>query len=96
MANKPTPKEVKAEIAALKEMKPKVRRFTLFGGDNHAAIDAQLSVLEDELTEDEVYELRDSGEFTEHQVEHALEAIEYLDGYCEEGLSGDWKTLVRE
>lgn len=53
---KPTNKEIAAEAKKLDEMKPKVRRFSMFGDDNWAAIEAQIRVLEEDLDEDEIYE----------------------------------------
>ena len=48
---KPTQDQIDAEVAKLKEMKPHVRRFGGFGSDNHKAIEAQIDVLENDLTE---------------------------------------------
>ena len=39
-------KQIDKEIAALKKMKPNVRRSSAFGDNHHAAIDAQIDVLE--------------------------------------------------
>jgi hypothetical protein len=56
---KKTPKtdeQIKAEIAALHELKPKLPRISGFGDDNHAAIDAQIAVLTERMTRDQVRE----------------------------------------
>ena len=52
--SQPTPEQIKNEIKALEEMQPKVKRFSSFGDDNHEAIDAQLDVLKNDLTDDEI------------------------------------------
>lgn len=53
--NKPTPKAIAAEIAKLKALKPKVKRYTFFGDDNHAAINAQIEVLEKGMDDDAIF-----------------------------------------
>lgn len=89
-----TKEEIQATIAKLQEMKPNVRRTTFFGDNNHAAIDAQIWVLENEASEDEVYDEFD----TDHERDNALEAAAWLEG--EEldggGLVEGWQSLVNE
>ena len=48
-----TGKEIAAEIAKLKKMKPDVRKTSMFGDNHHDAIDAQVDVLERKLTLDQ-------------------------------------------
>ena len=55
MSKRKTEDQINTEIAALVALKPKVRERTAFGDDNHAAIDAQLSVLRERMSSDEVY-----------------------------------------
>lgn len=43
--SKPTPEQVQAEIAELKQLVGKVRPFSIFGDDNRASIEAQIDVL---------------------------------------------------
>ncbi len=90
MRNAPTPEQVQQEIAALREIKPKVRRRTFFGDDNHAAIDVQIDVLEDGLDEDTIY--AEWGE-ADHLLTSALEALAWRNGDCE-APSGEWSELV--
>ena len=94
--NKPkTEKEIEAEVKKLKKILPTVRRFTVFGDDNHSAMDAEIRVLEDRLTLDDVQELEDDGDFTEHQSESAIYAVEWLNGESEDKtLSENWLPLV--
>ena len=51
-----TNEEIAAEIAALKEIKPRVRKCSAFGDDHHAALDAQVEVLERRMSNDKVYD----------------------------------------
>ena len=85
--------EVDKMIADLKEIKPKVRKTSMFGDNHHNAIDAQIRVLEEDLDEedinDEVWE--------DNVVESAMAAREWLDGEeTEFGLLEDWKSLIKE
>jgi hypothetical protein len=98
---KPTEDEVKAEIARLKEMKPKVRRKTAFGDDNWEKIDAQIRVLEEDMDEDAIYAAWGDDNDPEHNLDlihNAREAREWLDGVetPPELPSDGWKGLVQE
>ena len=91
-----TPAQVKAEIKKLKEMKPKVRSSSSFGDDHHAAIDAQIEVLEKGLDNDGVYDHYEHG--PHNILDAALEAMGWMDGgsYGEgERPSKNWASLVR-
>ena len=48
------PQEVKEEIAKLKELEPLIRPYSSFGGDNRAKVRAEIRVLEEDLSEDEI------------------------------------------
>lgn len=82
--------EVKAEIAKLEEMMPRVRRYDYFGGDNHEKIRVELQVLKGELTEDDAdneedSDLRSSMDF----------ALEWLKGCDTDGSpSESWAILA--
>lgn len=91
-----SPKEVAEEVSALKEMKPKVRKFSIFYDNHHAAIEAQIEVLEDKLDESEIFSKLDSGEWTEHQRESASEALAWLNEEADEAPSIGWKDLVQK
>ena len=92
--NKPGPKtdeEIDAEIATLREMKPRVRHFTAFGDDNWAAVELQIFVLEERMDEDQAGdEYEDADEYS-----HATEAIQWMNGETENAPSVGWKELVR-
>lgn len=92
MANtKPTPAQVKEEIAKLVDLKDKVPPRTFFGDDNRAAIEAQIAVLKGELNEDEI-----DGE-VDHVASSAREALAWLNGEndSEEAPSLGWAHLVQ-
>ncbi|HXQ38144.1 MAG TPA: hypothetical protein VN843_29335 [Anaerolineales bacterium] len=63
-----TQEEINEEIKKLREMKPKVRRFTMFGDDNHEAVDAEIRALEESATEEETYDWEEDGDFSQHAV----------------------------
>jgi len=97
-----TASEIRDEVKALTEIKPKVRRYTVFGDDNWAAIDRQIEALVDEWTDNDVRDLRD--DLTEHEFQSAREAIDWANGdydeYEEDGEIVDrpslsWKSLVQ-
>ncbi len=88
----PTPEEIKKEIKALEEMQPKVKRFSAFGDDHHEAIDAQLDVLKNDLTDDEIDE-----QYENHARSNAQDARLWLDGEGDsESPSEEWQGLVQE
>lgn len=49
-----TDAQIAAEIEALGALKPRVPAFSSFGDNNWAAIDAQIAVLTERLTQDQV------------------------------------------
>jgi hypothetical protein len=101
---KPTDKQIAAEIAALKKIKPKVRARSAFGDDHHAAIDAQIDVLVKRMTNDQVYDRyeptgdsdidRDDGR-SESIHSSALDALNWRTGDSNDGApSKSWKELT--
>jgi hypothetical protein len=54
-----TKEQIQNAVEKLKEVKPLVRRYTYFGDDNWAQIDAQIAVLERGYTEDDIYDRYD-------------------------------------
>lgn len=103
MNKKPTDKQIAAEIAALKKMKPNVRRLSAFGDDHHAAIDAQIRVLEQKLTNNQIYDYfdavgdsdidHDEGR-SENVLSAATDAAQWRDGDTKEKPSMSWKELT--
>ena len=83
-------------------MKPKVRRATAFGDDNHAAIEAQIEVLENDMSVDDIENRADEETeaeeelWTENQKESALYARQWMDGDEKESPSHSWAGLVEK
>lgn len=90
-----TKTEIDSEINKLETMKPKVRKMTAFGDNNHDAIRAQIDALKDGIDENEAYQLENDGEWTEQERENAVEAILWRDGDGDCPSDG-WKGLVKE
>lgn len=88
-------KEIAEEIKWLRDNKTKVRQYSHFGDDNHASIDAELAVLEDNLDDGEIYNKQDDGDWSENQVDNALHARRWLDGEEAESPSFGWKPLCK-
>jgi hypothetical protein len=97
-----TAKQVEKEIAMLVEMKPRVLRRSGFGEDHHEAIDAQIKVLKERMSEDRIYDIfqpvdedgEPDDEGNRHDLDSALEAKRWLDGEGDAPSKG-WKELVR-
>ncbi len=99
---KPTSEQIAAEIALLQAVHPKVPTHSFFGDDNRAAIDAQIRVLQERMSLDEVHhtfgELTADGDFSQNTLDGALTAHDWLNG----GLAADeaspafgWEGIAR-
>lgn len=79
---KRTDAEVLAAINRLEAItrKRSFRKVTHFGDDNVSAIEAQIEVLQERLTEDDVMDREDREDFTEHQASSARDAANWLAG----------------
>ncbi len=78
-----TDEEIKTELQALRLAKRSVRQYTAFGDDNHAAIEAQCSVLSERMMMDEVYDNWgdvDADEFGQNVLDAAVEASDWMAG----------------
>ena len=102
MSTAKTEQEVQQEIEKLQEMKPKVRPYTAFGDNNRNAIQAQIDALMEEMDDGDVYDKLgteedefDDGEWTQHEVDTALQAIQWRDGDAEESPSEGWEPLIQ-
>jgi hypothetical protein len=99
-----TNKEVLAEIAKLKEIKPLIPERTAFGDSNWDKIDASIKVLEEDLSSEEIYnntqeetlseEENESREWTFDVGREAIAARYWMDGDSEEKPSDGWKDLI--
>ena len=99
---KPSAKQIKAEIETLKIIKPTVLMESMFGDNHHDAIDAQIDVLMNGMTEDDIYDtfvtLEDPLKGCADNVGDAMvEAARWVNGESEDGTpSNGWKELVRK
>lgn len=102
-----TDKQIAAEIKALEKIKPRVLRYSGFGDDHHAAIDAIVVVLKERLTEDDLYTRQEDCQNTEctgddgidwaieHIFENGCEAAQWLKGESEfKTLTENYKHLI--
>ena len=93
--------QIEGEIAALKAMKPTVRRFSLFGDDHHQAIDAQIETLTHRMDTNAVHEAYGEDtmgdDFSENELTAAISASDWM--FClaadDEPLTADWQPLVK-
>lgn len=90
-----TDKEITDEIKKLSEMKPNVRRYSMFGDDNWTKIDAQITVLTERLDDSDIDEKQDSGEWNDDEASNAREAAEWLEGGKDLPSKG-WKPLLNK
>src|SRR5574337_583637 len=92
---RPTATEIQRQVAGLRVLKPRVLRRSMFNDDHHAAIDAQVEVLEDDLTEDAIYNRSDEDAegWPDNVRDAALAARQWLDGEYEDypDLVDSWK-----
>lgn len=84
-----TKNEIDIQIAGLKAMKITLPRRSAFGDDNHAKIDAQISVLEGNKKPDYFYVDETSDEFQDGDNDvysSAVDAEEWMNGDKEDNL----------
>lgn len=99
--NAQTQKRIDGEIEWLKANKQKIRRFTMFGDDNHASVDAQIRALEGKFTEEQIYDewpAEDAGGDPANDGirDSALSAINWRDGHERVSPSKNWQGLVQK
>jgi hypothetical protein len=99
---KPNKKRIEKEIKDLTEIKPKVRHFSMFGDDNHKCIEAQIEVLTNNLSDEQIDD-KWGGEVCDESApalslyDNATEARAWLDGESElKTLVEDWRSLIYE
>ena len=74
-----TQEEIKKEIEALKAVRPKVRPHSIFGDDNLVQLDAQVEVLEGDLSNGDIYNKYDHAGADENALEAALYARQWIE-----------------
>lgn len=97
---KPTTEQIKAEIAALTAVKPKLPKRNHFNENIQDNVEAQIDVLTHNLPEDTIWnrcgeEEGEELEWTESERDAALDARRWLDGEAEQAPSEDWKELAQ-
>ena len=85
--------EVREEIEALRAVQYYVPQYTVFGDDNWASIGVQIDALVDDWDEDNIDEVYDGGDITDHERDAAFDVIAWRDGNYEEWEAEDG-TLV--
>ena len=88
-----TQEQITKEIKALKTVRPNVHPRSMFGDDNLAALDAQITVLENNWNNNEIYDRFDRTNSSEHILESALYARQWIDDEEDpdcEGLACGW------
>lgn len=85
-----TKEERLAEADKLRDIQPRVRRFSAFNDDNHAAIDAQVAVLVGDVLEDDIFE-----EFDGSVADEAQSAANWMNGESDEAsLAESWAEIA--
>lgn len=98
--SRPDANQIEQEIAALRSLKPSIRQFSEMADDNHAALDAQVRVLEQRMTFKEILETwppaqdEDDDPGADHQNCYAILALGWREGELDEPPSSDWMTLL--
>lgn len=88
--------QIAAEIAALNELKPLVRHYSLFGDDHWRAIDAQVETLEKKLTVGDAYRVfaQDADNVQDYAAEAAAWWTEDPREDFPVSLVDEWQSLV--
>jgi len=88
-----TKKQIAKEIKALKTVKSNVRPMSIFGDDNLRSIDAQITVLENNMDNKDIYEMYDRASSSEYILDAAIAAQKWIDDKEDddcEGLACEW------
>lgn len=93
----PTEEQIQETIRQLKEIKPKIKRYSFFGDDNRATMQAQIEVLEERLDDDDIYERWSEDDQGDIRAS-AQSALQWMEnGETEDGetdLVEGWKGLI--
>lgn len=74
-----TQEQIDEQIRLLKEARPKVVPYSMFGNDNLAMLDAQVRVLEKDMDEDDIWDRWDRDEEDMDIRSNAEEALNWRD-----------------
>lgn len=100
-ATRKTDEQIAQEIKKLNELKPRVPSNSMFGDDNHAAIDAQIAVLTERMGMDAIYSRFDNEDDPEEDrsaLDSAIEAHDWITGERaddEDSPSEGWAILAK-
>jgi hypothetical protein len=87
--------EIQAEIEGLKALRPRLKPTTAFGDSNLDALDAQVRVLEEDMTHDEIWDEWPELDGDMHVRSSAEEARQWLEGELEtETLVETWEGVT--
>lgn len=101
---KPSPETVQAQIDWLEENRDKIPQYNAFAESLQDKIDAELEVLKEDLSEDDIYDKsveeedadpEECGRDWSHaQRNSALDVRQWLDGECDESPEDNWTPLI--
>jgi hypothetical protein len=98
MPTEKTTAEIQVELARLRDLQPRVRRHSIFGDDNHAAIAAQIEVLDKRMDVDAVdaaWGDSTAEDYRDSLHQHATDAHDWYTGLSDEPAPSEgWKVLV--
>lgn len=100
MVQRKSAQDIAAEVERLRALLPKVRATNAFGDDHHAAMGAQIAVLEKSMSQDSIYDAygdEDEADFAQNVLDAALTARDWMMGdlAADEGKPSDeWAELV--
>lgn len=100
MSEVPTHEQIAEEVTRLRAVQPRVPKYSAFGDNNHDAIDAQIKVLEDRMSHDDVHLCFGEGslEYTENVLECALMAHDWMAGELasdESSPAAGWEAIAK-
>ncbi len=78
-----TQKQIDEQIRLLKEARPKVVPYSIFGTDNLEGLDAQVRVLEEDMDSDDIWDRWDRDEEDMDVRSNAEEALAWLNDESE-------------
>jgi hypothetical protein len=78
----------------LQELKPKIRKLSSSGDDNHNAIDMQIKILLGAVSEESLDTMLDNKEITSHAYNCGSDAFQAIHGTLGKDLSVDWVMLA--
>lgn len=90
-----SPEVIKAEIEALMALRDRIPPYSAFGDPNVAQLDAQVMVLRNRMSSNEIWERwAGDGQRDGHIRWGADQARNWLDGEDDQKPSDDWETML--